>query len=190
MGQTCIHKDLSTSFNFKTSIQRLKNGDHYMDSSIVKIAIINKSTLKTLQTIKLNPTFLFSNVFQSCKAVRSYLTKKNINIDALDNDYGDFIVADFNFDSKEDIAIKKDSGGNAGPLYDYYVQDNSGRFVRNIFLSEEMEFFPAEINKKKKTLVTYLHAGVCGLGEHVYSLNTDTNKWHQRSHRIINICKD
>ena len=146
--------------------------------------------MKSLQTIELDSVLLFSDDFQNCNAVRSYVTKKNIKVDALDNDYGDLIIADFNFDSKEDIAIKKDYGGNSGPLYDYYIQDNSGRFLRNFFLSEKMEFFPAIIDKKKMRLVTYLHAGVCGLGKHVYSLNKATNKWYQGSHRIINICKN
>jgi len=52
-----------------------------------------------------------------------------------------------------------------------------------------MTYFPSKIEKKTKALVTYVHAGVCGLGEHVYLLDrAGGDQWKQKSHRIIDVC--
>ena len=52
-----------------------------------------------------------------------------------------------------------------------------------------MVFFPSQINKNNKTLVTYVHAGVCWIAEHIYGYNDITGKWSEKSHKIIDICK-
>ena len=98
------------------------------------------------------------------------------------------IIADLNFDSKEDIAVINDCA-NSGMLYNYYIQDNFRKFKLDSFLTDSMIYFPSEINKNNKTLLTRLTAGVCGLGEHKFRLNQETHKWSEISHKIINICK-
>ena len=45
--------------------------------------------------------------------------------------------------SKEDFAIKKDSGGNGGPLYEFYLQNVRQKFVKDDFLTNTLEFFPS-----------------------------------------------
>jgi hypothetical protein len=183
-GQSCIHTDLSQQFDIGTSLIRIKD-----DSCIVTVRIIDKSSKKTLQTIKYSSIYLFENVLKNCENVRSYQTRKNDSLEVVDNDFGDLIVADFNFDGKDDIAIIKDSGGNGGPLYRYYIQNTDFKFVRDKFLSDKMEFFPIQINKNDSTLITHVHAGVCSLSEMIYSYNSQTNNWIRKSHRIIDICK-
>lgn len=183
-NQTCVHSDLSSQFNIGTDFKRIKD-----DSCIVIIAIKDKDSNKTKESIKYSSLYLFDTVFKNCESVRSYQTHVNDTIEVVDNDYGDLIIADFNFDGLDDIAVIKDSGGNGGPLYNFYTQGKNGRFYFDKFLSEKMEFFPTKINSQDKTLVTYVHAGVCGLSEMIYSYNSKTSTWQRISHKIIDICK-
>jgi hypothetical protein len=48
-----------------------------------------------------------------------------------------------------------------------------------------MGLFPSKIDMKNKLLVTYGHAGVEQLAEHIYALNTRSNKWYQKSYRVV-----
>ena len=104
----------------------------------------------------------------------------------MDNDYGSLIVADFNFDGREDVAIKNDSGGNGGPLYNYYLQNAKGIFVIDDFLTNTVQFFPSEINSLKKYLVTTVHATATQLSETTYRLDTATGQWKKINQRFIN----
>ena len=115
--QTCIHTDLSNQFDIDTSIRRIIG-----DSCLVSIEISDKDSHKTATTIQYRTLFLNDTVFRNCKSVRSYQTHKNDTLEAVDNDYGNFIVADFNFDGLDDLAIIRDSGGNSGSLYNFYIQ--------------------------------------------------------------------
>ena len=119
----------------------------------------------------------------------SYSTKFNIEKKIVDNNYGDIIVADFNFDNKDDIALVNDMGGNGGVFYSYYIQNKDRKFIKDVYLTDSMTYFPSKINKNSKTLITYVHAGVCGLGEHIYRLDINKNCWKDESHKIIDICK-
>lgn len=183
-SQTCEHNELSNQFNIRTEFKRIKD-----DSCIVIIAIKDKDSNKTKESIKFSSSYFFDKVFKDCKSVRSYQTHLNDTISVVDNDFGDLIVADFNFDGLDDIAVIKDSGGNGGPIYNFYTQGKNGRFYFDKFLSDKMEFFPANINSKGQTLVTYVHAGVCGLSEMIYLYNSQSKSWIRKSHRIIDICK-
>jgi len=89
------------------------------------------------------------------------------------------IIVDFNFDGKDDIAIINDSGGNGGPLYNFYIQNQKGLFSLNKFLTEQMSFFPAYINKKEKTLTTFVHAGVNRIAKTIYKFNVADQTWKQ-----------
>ena len=171
-GQTCFHKNLSKTFNFKIELKRIK-----ADSCKITLIVIEKKTLKNIQTIKLYSEFIFENDFKDCATVRSYTNGINKNRISIDNDFGDFIVADFNFDGKEDFAIKKDSGGNGGPVYSYFIQNNNSKFIFDNYLSNTMEFFPRKINNTKKTLTTLVHANAYEKCKKVYKYNSKTRKW-------------
>jgi hypothetical protein len=183
-SQTYIHTDLSKQFNIETSLKRIND-----DSCVVTIKIINKATNKISQKITYNPVYLFEKVFKNYENVKSYQTHKNDSIKIVDNDFGDLIIADLNFDGKDDFAIIKDSGGNGGPSYNYYIQSTNLKFVRDKFLSDKMEFFPIQINRNDKTLITYVHAGANSLSEMIYSYNGMTNSWVIKSHKIIDVYK-
>lgn len=89
------------------------------------------------------------------------MTERNAAI--LDTDFGDIVVADFNFESREDIAIRSDDE-NGGTYYRFYIQEKDKLFKLDSFLTDSMSIVPTYFNRTKKTLTTYQHAGV-RLGE-------------------------
>ena len=183
-GQTCTHTGLSKTFNFYSSIKRIREYKSF-DSCIVTIRVKNKTTKKIIQTVHFTTKFLFDSSYVNCNNVRSYTTGKNKNAFVGDNDYGDMIVADFNFDNREDFAIKRGEGGNGGPNYDYYIQTSDTTFKLDKFLSDKMIYFPSHFDKNKKTLTTLVHASAVGMGETTFKLDTSTNKWGNVGHRLI-----
>lgn len=185
-GQVCTHVGLSKKYNFKVSLNRPTPGAENEIITVV-LSVVDKVRKKQIQNIVIKPTYLFSDVFVNCNSVRSYTTGLNKNMESIDNDFGDLIVADFNFDSKEDFALKKDSGGNGGPVYNFYIQNADGSFTLDNFLSEQMEFFPTRINKSNRTLITLVHANAYELAEHTYKKNVNGNKWKEIKHRFITV---
>lgn len=185
LGQKCTHADLSRQFMFQTKISRLKQADSTPDSCVVTISTIEKLTKKTVQTITYTSNYFFSDVFQQCNSVRSYSTGKNKNGDVLDNNYGDFVVADFNFDGKDDFAATSDSGGNGGPSYNFCIQNRNGRFILDNYLTDTMIYFPDKFNKSNKTLTTLVHANSRQMSKTIYQLDSKTNKWRKISRQFL-----
>jgi len=173
-SQGCVYSNLSKSYSFSASFR----------DSFVTLTIHNNKTGKK-QVITFQAEFLIDE-FADCNAVRSYTTGYNKNALVADNDYGSLIVADFNFDGREDIAIKNDSGGNGGPLYNYYLQNAKGNFVINDFLTNTVQFFPSDINAVNKQLITIVHANTMQLSEITYKLNTANGQWKEINQRFIN----
>lgn len=179
-----IHDDISDTFLFKTSL-KLDKTDEY-NNATVSIQIKNKITNKIKQNIKYKTGYLFeTKSFLSNKNTRSYITGKNVNKKIIDNEYGDLIIADFNSDSKQDFAVKFDSGGNGGPLYNYYLQTVDTTFLLDKFLTNEMHFFPQEFNKKNKTITTYVHANCYQVSKTVYQFNPLTKTWKKLSKVLL-----
>ncbi len=183
-SQTCTHVGLSKKYNFKTHILRFARHPE-LDSFTIAVIIIDKQSGEEVQKIAFSSTYLFSSVYTECGDVRSYITGVNANKVEVDNDFGDVIIADLNFDGKEDLVLKKDSGGNSGPVYNFYIQNKVGQFFLDDYLTNKVEFFPVHINKVRKTLVTHTHANVGEFGEHTYKLDAKTNMWKQINHRLI-----
>ena len=182
-GQSCNHTRLSAKYNFTTSLTRKANG-HGLDSLALTLTIARKTQRGEAQKIRIKPYFLFHDAFTNPNAVRSYTTGLNERAIVIDNDFGDLVVADLNFDGADDIALKKDSGGNSGPVYNFYLQDHKGRFVLDTFLTHQMEFFP-EISKAHRTLTTHGHANAYQMSERVYKLNPVTMQWKRIRKRLL-----
>ena len=179
-------KNLSYSHNFKlTFFEHYKDGEaetHYWE-----ILIYDKK-MNLVDSI-LQPVYAFYSEwvdFTEPDSYRSYITGINKNKQAIDNYYGLFIVADFNFDAKNDFAIINDMGGNGGTFNSYYIQHNDNKFVLDTFLTDSMMYFPSKIDVTNRQLTTYVHAGVCWMGEHVYELDKN-NKWKEISHKTIDV---
>lgn len=184
LGQTCLHKNLSKDFNFEIKVKKIKIPKEEIDSNAVKIIIYNKIANKK-QEFNFGASYLFKKTFIDCKTVRSYSTGINKNAEIIDNDFGDFIVADFNFDNREDFAVKNDSGGNGGPTYNFYIQDKNKNFALDKFLTTQMAFFPSKFIAKNKRLVTYVHANAYQLSENVFEYNELSKKWKYKASRLV-----
>lgn len=157
-SQDCLHTNLSKEYNFTTNSIRYKTtGKTVIDSCTITVEIVKKGTSHK-QAINFSSGWMFDGVYVDCNAVRSYSTGYNKSAEVSDNDFGDLIVADFNFDGKDDLAVKIDFGGNGGPTYAYYLQDSKGKFIKDKYLTETVSFFPDTIDTKKKVLITRVHA--------------------------------
>lgn len=182
-GQKCIHTNLSKSYDFSTKLMRVNE----TSACKITLSIIDKKTSKEIQKIIINSEYIFEKDFKDCSKIRSYSTSVNNKEIDIDNDFGDLIVADFNFDGKEDIAIKKDSGGNGGPLYAFYTQNRNRKFILDSFLTNTLEFFPSIINKSKKTLTTLVHANVYQSCKMIYKYNSKEKKWKRISKSFVEL---
>lgn len=183
-SQTCLHKNLSKDFNFEIKLKKIKNPKEEIDSNSLKIIVSNKISNKK-QEFSFGSAYLFAKTFIDCKAVRSYSAGINKNSKAIDNDFGDLIIADFNFDNREDFAVKNDSGGNGGPTYNFYIQDKNKNFELDEFLTTQMEFFPSKFIIKNKRLITYVHANAYQLSENIFEYNEQLKKWKYKSSKLI-----
>ncbi len=172
-----IYHNLSNQFDISLQIRRFISNDGIGDSSIVSAVLINKKFHTIFDSVLVKSTLYFCNYFEKDDNVRSYSSGINVQKPIIDNYFGDIIIADLNFDRKDDIAIISDMGGNSGPLYKFFLQNNEHKFVLDRYLTDSMEFFPTIINKGEKTLTTYGHAGVMWVGRHIYKLDIETNTW-------------
>ena len=184
----CIHNDLSQIFDFQTKINRIKTQNPW-DSCVISVLILNKLTHKQLQEIVLTSNYLFDDCFIECNNVRSFITNKNIDSLAVDNDFGDLIVCDLNFDLKEDLAIKNSSGGNGGPTYNFYNLNKFDQFEMDKYLTDSMRFFPLLIDKKSKTLTTKVHANAYQYLSTDYVFNIELNEWKIIDSKLVDANK-
>lgn len=186
----CFHNDLSFEFDYEINSERFVYSDGENDSCVVSVSIFDKTSHKKIESLSLSSIFYFGDVFGDCNKTRSFLTGKNTNLEVADNYFGEFIIVDINFDTKEDVVVINDSGGNGGTLYSFYIQDEHKKFHLDTFLTDSVIYFPTKINEQNQTIVTLVHAGANGLGEHVYSYNTLTKSWKEKSHKYIDCSKN
>jgi hypothetical protein len=181
-----LFENLSYTNNFKlVFLEYFRNQEaarHYWT-----ILIYDKK-MNLLDSV-VQPAYVFHAASVKLDDARSYITGVNKNKQVCDNYFGDFVVADFNFDSKNDFAIINDIGGNGGAFYSFYIQQESKKFIFDRFLTDSMVYFPSDINSKGRILKTYVHAGVCWVGEHKYRLDATTKRWSEISHKEIDVCK-
>ena len=144
----------------------------------VKITIqISDKKDSVIQNIIVNPLDLYNTSFTDFNNVRSYITNININKQVTDNDFGDFIIADFNFDLLDDFALKNGEGGNGGSEYIYFIQDSNTLFSEDKFLTYSMRYFPTKFDKENKTLINYVNANAYGANENIYKFDTLNKRW-------------
>lgn len=184
-AQVCKHLNLSKKFQFDLQFTRTLN-EEGNDTYKIDLRIVDKATNVIIQTITLHPEFIFSSDFDSCDAVKSFSTNVNTNKEVVDNDNGDFILVDLNFDGLEDFAIKSDSGGNGGPTYSFFIQNEEGKFTEEEYLTKTMEFFPLDIDKTKKRLTIYVHANAYQLSKTIFKYNSKTDKWKVVNSSLVN----
>ncbi|MEI7597569.1 MAG: hypothetical protein WCK02_17620 [Bacteroidota bacterium] len=188
IAKKITYTDLSYLNIFEVNFKRMTNIDDCHDSCVVSVKIIDKKSKNLVDTLEITSAYFFDDVFCNNNRARSYITEKNFKMQAVDNNYGDLIIADLNFDEKEDIAVINDSGGNGGPFYSYYIQGVDNKFHLDKFLTDSMIFFPSKIIPKKSMLITYVHAGACGVSENKFKFDKSTKQWERAGRKIIGSC--
>jgi hypothetical protein len=159
-AQNCIDFNLSKIYDF--DILLISKDKNDLGKAEIIIKIFDKWKKKKVQTINIESEFILkSKSFKECENNKYYST--NEHLESNENDFGDLIVADLNFDGMEDIAIKREEGGNGGPLYNFYIQSKNQQFILDKYLSTEMSYFPDFIDPKEKTL--HVHVRVNSLTE-------------------------
>jgi hypothetical protein len=184
-AQTCTHTGLSKRLYFKITrtIVNHKDDTSLFNESNILIEIYLKASGLLFQKIQFISTDLYSDDFKDCSNDRSLITGKNKNSDASDNDYGNIIVADFNFDGKEDFAIKNGQMGNLGVGYRFYIQTKKG-FVEDKYLTDNVSFFPWLLNPKRHLLITIV-SPTPGTTIRIYKYNSISKAWHQTGKRFV-----
>jgi hypothetical protein len=176
LGQNCVDSQLSNSLLFTSEI--ISKSNEKLGACKIIITISDKNSGKRIQVFEIESEFILINEsFINCDFNKSFITGKNLHIKAIENDYGNLIVADFNFDNKEDFAVKREEGGNGGPLYNFYIQDENNKFLLDDFLSNTMVWFPFEINKAEETLSTYIRMNSLEEEKLVYKYYSQSGEW-------------
>lgn len=108
-------RNLSRQFNIKLSVQRFIEKDDLHDSCIVKALFTGEQSGTILDSISLTSLLFYSNYFTDPKNCVSYSTSVHVFKQLVDNYAGDMVVADLDFDGRDDVAIVNDMGGNSVP---------------------------------------------------------------------------
>lgn len=176
----CLYENLSNEFNYQLEYARYFKGNKWADSIPVTITVLNKRDGEIVDSVNVELTYDFDFAFRDCSQSGSYITDyKTTYENEGDNWYGEFRVADFNFDSREDFAIISDEGGTGGTNFYYYVQDETRKFKLDSFLTFHMVYFPVSFQKDKKILVSRSRgAYAC---ENKYQYNLRKKEWSKIS---------
>ena len=182
---SCNQSQLSNQFDVVVDFRRYKDTTSDHDSCLLRMLVKDKKTKTLLDTISITLLSIYDEMYTNCDSMTSYTTGFHAIREGMDNWMGDIVIADLNFDNRDDIAAVRDGGGNGGPFYNYYIQSPDRKFVLDSFLTDSVSYFPSTIDKAQKHLITLVHAGICCVGKHVYHLNTKTGTWRQTSHKIL-----
>ena len=182
-GQACLHTDLSKRFDYKIIKSGKKDTDGFVRKPKITIEIYNKSDKSLFQRLQFTAEGDLYNTFDTCANDRSYITGKNKDVEVSDEDYGDIVVADLNFDGKEDFAVKYHMPVDVGPEYWYFIQGKHG-FKKDDYLSDKMPFFPWLIKRKTHTLISIVSPN-WGTNIYQFKYNVSTKKWRKIGYRFI-----
>lgn len=184
----CYFTDLSLLYNYKIKINKLANDSNESEITRIAILIYMKNSNDLVDSLSTESENLLLGVFEECNDVRSYFTAKNTSSEVRDNNYGDLIIEDFNFDNLEDIAIIYENGSYSGSRYLFFIQSAKGRFIKNEYLSSKVQFYPSKMNRKKMTLSTNSVTSKCTITEWTYQYNTRKSLWNLLRTKDFNIC--
>jgi hypothetical protein len=172
-----LYTQLSNQFDLEVEIRVNVTGNPDLDSTYLRIQVIDKSSKVILQTIRKPRHWIFPKFYSNSNNSRSYSTNFNTDKQVVDDDFGDVVVADLNFDGLDDFAVTYDHGVSNGNHYYFYFQRPNNSFYRQVFLTEEMVHFPAKIDAVNKRITTITAAGCCAVGYRTFQYNAKTNSW-------------
>ena len=163
------YSQLSKVFDFEISEKKTvqESGNDIFN---IDVSIIRKVDKKVIQHIIYAPDEKGSFYgFDSCAISYSTGYKKK------GDDY-DIVVADFNFDGSEDIALKS-ADNNGHEQYEFYIQNKSGQFTKDKFLSSRVSGFIDTLDILNKLFTTEQHADVSSQGIQIFSYDILTSNW-------------
>ncbi|MGJ8661747.1 MAG: XAC2610-related protein [Bacteroidota bacterium] len=175
----CFFNQLSEQFNFKLNVNYITP-----DSATIYVTPISKNSNQIDDSIFIESEYVWlPPMYGECFDIRSFSTGFNSDKEVMDNCPGIFIVADFNFDKKDDFAVAVDNGGNGGYIYAFYLQTKNGAFKIDKFLTEEVLRFPVSFDSKSQTILTSVHANAYQNCETVYKISR--GNWKVISRKLI-----
>ncbi len=189
----CIHAGLSGQFDIELRVEHYVNPDvqedyGFRDSLGVVLSVNEKESGRRLDLIEMSPAPFGKWAWREVEHrgdATSYSTGFNVGRDLVDNYMGTVVVADLNFDGRDDIAAVEDSGVSSGPYYAFFMQDADGRFVRDDFLGEEMSYFPSLVDPSRRRLTTLSPANAYEVCRTVFELSRDTGEWRMVVREIV-----
>lgn len=147
------YSGLSASFDCRFTPEREWDGQDSVTLAI-RLFLYRKGEDQPFQTlIQKTDNWLASTDYQR-PYLRSESTGKTYNEpeEGEIGHTGDVVIADLNFDGREDIALISDHG--YADFYTFYLQDASGRFEPNGSLTDNVRLFP-HIDQAHRTLHTF-----------------------------------
>lgn len=180
-----LYNHLSSQFDIEVAIRLNTTNNPNFDSTYLRIRIIEKGSGNIIQTIRKQHYWLWSYFYTNVKNSRSYSTHFNTDKTVVDDDFGDVVVADLNFDGLDDFAVTYDHGADNGNHYYFYFQRPDKTFYRQIYLTENMVHFPCIIDPIHQRITTRTAAGACCVGETVFQYNETKNSWLMISRRVL-----
>lgn len=173
--------ELSDVYNYRIIDKFYANNSSRNYDSLVRIIKVFEKNDSLIQTIipklYLNADWYYFDREKPKKLVRSYITGENTQTKVVNNYMAHLIIADLNFDGLEDFATPIDHGADNGPHHAFYIQQKSGKFRYNQYLSNELIWFPEKFNDSLKTFTRIMAAGAWGIGYTTFKYDTIRNKW-------------
>lgn len=185
----CDYTNLSNQFNMKFVIN--KDPNKTIEGVDYNVQVLDK-TNKVLKTITTQPKISSEELdqFKICDQVKSLSTKYNLdkqfNIESFD---GNVIIGDYNFDGKDDIAIYNYKN-DTKVFYDYFLQNASGEFIKDKFLSEDTDYFAKKYDVTNKMIVIQDNASIkkYAYGNNNWALKEEVNDPFPNSPKSGVIC--
>ena len=186
-AQDCNYAGLSTEYIFRVKATTPSKG---YDKDI-HVDILRKSDKSLVQKVVVKDASIFDHCFKDCNAVKSFSTDLNKNKDFYRRGVttpaysGDFIVADFDFDGREDFAVIS-SQGSCCTNYKFFRQNEHKLFVEDEYLDQELTSLPdIDIVKKNISLTDdYIQNKVHHINKTMYTYDGEKKKWLKKGMKI------
>lgn len=169
----CRYTKLSEEFDFALAVDMDTAGNEVPVRIYLKV--ISKANGETLQTLIIEEPDMIYNAFD-CVG-RSYSTGHNADELIVDDNSGDIVVADLNFDEKEDFGLAKNNGFHV--YYHFYLQDENGNFEFNKYLTTNLMGFPNKIDSIGQTIETLNRWSYHGVVYNTFKYNKTTGKYKE-----------
>lgn len=149
---TCVFRNLSYLYDYEISTYYDLTIDTRKEMPLVTGRIFSKKTKLVVDSFYFESIGYDKPICLDCQSYNSFFTNQSGGTYIGDNSFGAIVIADLNFDQREDLAIINSNGGNGGDCYNFYLQQAGGTFLENKYLRDSMSYFPFEIDRANQQL--------------------------------------